>query len=250
MSLERQTRLRPLRRAVLIGMGACGASAMWPWTAGLRADDTNVTPKTTDRLATGDATAAADVQRAILYEEDLNNPNGLRLVGSVRWSVETVPASADRAAETVVHADIAVAERELILRWTFKRNTDKKLPASHTMDLRFTLPPAFLHGGIQNIPGILMKPAEAARGTPLTGLSVKITAGYFLMGLSAQERDIQLNLRNIKERPWFDVPIVYDDGRRAILAFEKGPPGERALRQAFAAWERAGAPPPESTDTK
>ena len=36
--------------------------------------------------------------------------------------------------------------------------------------------------------------------------------------------------------PPFDVPIVYTDGRRAILAVEKGTPGERAFKEAFAAW--------------
>src|SRR5262245_16595879 len=30
------------------------------------------------------------------------------------------------------------------------------------------------------------------------------------------------NLRPIEERGWFDVPIVLDDGKRAIVAFEKG----------------------------
>ena len=32
-------------------------------------------------------------------------------------------------------------------------------------------------------------------------------------------------------------PIVYTDTQRAILAIEKGRPGERAFGEAFAAWE-------------
>ena len=33
-----------------------------------------------------------------------------------------------------------------------------------------------------------------------------------------------------------DVPVVYANGRRAILAIEKGAPGDRAFADAFAAW--------------
>ncbi len=43
------------------------------------------------------------------------------------------------------------------------------------------------------------------------------------------------NLEMLKERPWFGIPIVYNNGRRAILAIEKGAPGERAFQEAFAA---------------
>jgi len=35
---------------------------------------------------------------------------------------------------------------------------------------------------------------------------------------------------------WFDVPLVYTNQRRAIIAIEKGAPGERAFNEAFAAW--------------
>jgi hypothetical protein len=40
----------------------------------------------------------------------------------------------------------------------------------------------------------------------------------------------------LKERSWFDIPIVYADGKRAILAIEKGTPGERAFNTAFSTW--------------
>ena len=44
-------------------------------------------------------------------------------------------------------------------------NTDKTLPASHTIEIMFNLPADFVHGGINNIPGILMKQADQPRGT-------------------------------------------------------------------------------------
>jgi hypothetical protein len=42
----------------------------------------------------------------------------------------------------------------------------------------------------------------------------------------------------LKERGWFDIPVVYNNNRRAILAMEKGSPGERAFAEAFKAWKQ------------
>jgi hypothetical protein len=74
---------------------------------------------------------------------------------------------------------------------------------------------------------------------PLNGLAVKVTSGFFLLGLSAKETETQRNLELLKERSWFDIPVVYNNGRRAIIAVEKGASGERALAEAFKAWGQA-----------
>ena len=79
-----------------------------------------------------------------------------------------------------------------------------------------------------------MKESEQARGMPLVGLVVKVSSGNFLVGLSDADR--QRNLQLLKELGWFDMPIYYSDGRRAILALQKGPSGVRALADAFTAW--------------
>jgi hypothetical protein len=79
-------------------------------------------------------------------------------------------------------------------------------------------------------------PCDAPRGTPLAGLAVKVTDGFFLIGLSNVESGRARNIQLMKERAWFDVPMVYGNQRRAILALEKGSPGERAFADAFAAW--------------
>jgi hypothetical protein len=47
--------------------------------------------------------------------------------------------------------------------------------------------------------------------------------------LSNVEVDRQRNIQLMKERSWLDVPIVYGDGRRAILAIEKATLGAPAL---------------------
>jgi hypothetical protein len=124
------------------------------------------------------------------------------------------------------------------MTWMLRRDTDPGRSTSHTIEITFKLPPDFPSGGIFNVPGIWMKPAEQTQGTALAGASVKVTTGYFLIGLSAAAPEKERNIQLLKDRPWFDIPIVYTNNRRAILAMEKGTPGERAFAQAFAAWEK------------
>ena len=202
-------------------------------------------PKITDRIGANDTVpgqgqqAAADVaQRAVLYEEDPDDAAGKRFVGSAVWRTEQVSPGAGQPPETVVRADIDIPERKMTMKWTLRRNSDRTLPASHTIEVMFTLPPDFPHGGIQNVAGVLMKEAEQVRGAPLAASAVKVTDGYFLIGLSATDTEMQRNIALLKSGPWFDVPLVYTDGRRAILAVEKGTPGDRALNDAFAAWKQ------------
>ena len=135
-------------------------------------------------------------------------------------------------------ADIDIPERKMTMTFTVRRNADASLPASHTIEIMFNLPPDAPSGGVQNVPGVLMKQAEQTRGVPLAGLAVKVTPGFFLIGLSALESDMQRNIQLLKERSWFDIPIVYNNNRRAILAMEKGTPGEKAFNEAFASWKQ------------
>jgi predicted metalloprotease len=187
------------------------------------------------------APVAAVAQRVVLYEEDPADPQGKRYVGSAIWRTETVTPSPGAAPDLAVRADLEIPDRRITMTFSLRRNRDPALPASHTVEVAFNLPADFPFGGISNVPGILMKQAEQTRGAPLAGLAVKVTSGFFLVGLSAVEADMQRNLQLLKERAWFDVPIVYNNGRRAILALEKGNPGERAFEEAFKAWEQTSA---------
>jgi hypothetical protein len=110
-----------------------------------------------------------------------------------------------------------------------RRNDDKALPASHTIEMMFTLPPNFTHGGITNIPGVLMKQSESTRGVALAGLAVKVANNFFLIGLSSVAANMRRNIELLEELSWIDIPVVYGDGKRAIIAIEKGTPGERAF---------------------
>ena len=203
-----------------------------------RTVDSGARPKIADRI--GASTTVDDgapvAQKVVLYEEDPNDAAGKRYVGTAVWRLELVPPAAGKPPDLAIRADIEIPEQKISARWSLRRNDDKSLPASHTVEVMFTLPPDFPHKGITNIPGVLMKQSESTRGVPLAGLAVKVTNNFFLIGLSSVEGDRQRNIQLLKERAWFDIPLVYEDGRRAILAIEKGTPGERAFTKAFEAW--------------
>jgi hypothetical protein len=173
--------------------------------------------------------------KAVLYEENPSDPNGTRFVGSVIWHTEHLGAG--QPPELAIRADIEVPERKLNIIWSLRRITDRSLPASHAVEILLKLPPDGKSGGIAKISGILMKQTEEARGVPLAALSVKVTSGFFLIGLSTVEAEKKRNIELLRDRPWLDVPIRYTNNRRAILAMEKGNLGERAFAEAFKAWE-------------
>src|SRR3954454_18093961 len=196
-------------------------------------------PKIPDRVgqpSASDQPVAPVAQKVVLYDEDPSDPKGKQYVGSVVWRLEPIKASGNQKADVAVRADIEIPDRKFKMTMSFRRNTDSSLPASHTAELTFILPPDFSGGGVSNVPGILMKSNEQARGTPLAGLAVKVTDGFFLVGLSNVDADRSRNVQLLKERSWFDVPLVYANQRRAIIAIEKGAPGERAFNDAFAQW--------------
>jgi hypothetical protein len=198
-------------------------------------------PKMSDRLGQPSPTSAetlAVAQRVVLYEEDPGDPQGRRFSGTAVWRTEMKPAASGRPPELAVRADIEVPDRRMAVTWSLRRNTDPSLPASHTIEIAFNVPSEAGSGGVQNVPGVLMKQAEQTRGVPLAGLAVKVTPGFFLIGLSALEADVQRNVQMLKERTWFDIPIVYNNNRRAILAVEKGTPGEKVFSEVFGSWRQ------------
>jgi hypothetical protein len=203
-------------------------------------------PKISDRIEPGGKPSqlqtaqdgATVAQRVVLYEEDPNDPQGKRSVGSAVWRTEAISPGTGKPPELAVRADIEIPERKISMTWTLRRDTDPSRSTSHTIEIMFKLPPDFPSGGIFNVPGIWMKQAEQTQGTALAGLAVKVTTGYFLIGLSSAPADKERNIQLLKERPWFDIPIVYTNNRRAILAMEKGTPGEHAFAEAFAAWDK------------
>jgi hypothetical protein len=200
--------------------------------------DTGTRPKITDRVGQADSSqpVAPVAQRAILYEEDPSDPQGKQTVGTVVWRLDQVASAPKQKPDTAIKADVELPDRKMKVGVTIMRNTDPSMPAtSHTMEIVFTVPPDF-GATISNVPGVYAKSPDQPRGTPLAATSVKVQDGYFLIGLSNVDVDRQRNIQVLKERSSLDIPIVYSNGKRAILSIEKGPPGERAFNDAFSAW--------------
>jgi hypothetical protein len=186
----------------------------------------------------GSGPAAAVAQRVVLYEEDPTEPRGKRFVGSAIWRTETISPGPGHSPELAIRADIEIPERKLAMTWSLRRNTDQSLPASHTIEVMFKLPADFPAGSVDKLPGILMKQTEQTRGVALAAVATKVTNGFFLIGLSAVATERDKNIQLLKERSWLDIPVVYTNNRRAILALEKGTPGEKAFAEAFATWKQ------------
>ena len=122
---------------------------------------------------------------------------------------------------------------EMTVVWSLRRNVDGSAGRhrSRSVQLRADFPGGALR--------IVSDPiCMITRGSPLAALAVKVTDGFFVIGLSAVDPDMQRNEQLLKGRSWFYIPIVYTNGGRAILAMEKGPPGDRAFVEAFAYWEK------------
>lgn len=184
--------------------------------------------------APGAQPGIAVAQKAILYEEPLGADAGAQVIaleGAVTWRyVDSGPDG------PLVEAHLEVPERNLKITMTVKRNLDSQLPASHMIEILVEMPPDYAGGGVNSIPRLVLKPTEQSRGQPLVGQAIQVTSGFFWIALSNQPAETQANLGLLKERNWIDLPLLYANGQRAILTFEKGAPGERAFAQALAAW--------------
>ena len=140
--------------------------------------------------------------------------------------------------DPAIRADIEIPERRITISLLILRDLNQAQQAtSHSIEINFDLPSDLPFGFIQNVPGVLMKQGEQMRGSPLSGATTKLTSDFFLIGLSAVEKDRQRNVQLMREHGWFDIAIVYNNGRRATLTIEKGTSGERVFQEAFKIWD-------------
>lgn len=170
------------------------------------------------RMASADAEGMPGTpvrQRAILYEQTAKEEGDASVSGTVSWQ----PQREGEAA----HALIELPDRDAQISMLIRINNDPDLPASHLIELRFNDPRA-LGGTVRAIPTIVAKPTEQARGEPLVGVDVPVTDRVHWIALSADEEQRSRNIALLREGKWFDIPILFHDGKRALLTIEKGGP--------------------------
>jgi len=170
-------------------------------------------------------------QRAIYYFQGKEGSPGRAVQGTVNWAQIT------RDNSPAVQATLQLEEQNVTTTVTIYKNSDSTLPASHLVEVQFSgeLAPS----PIQRVPALVLKQTEQARGQPLAGAAVPVTDALFWIALSDDEEQIARNLQLLREGSWFDIPILFNDGTRALLTFEKGIPGERVFETVLSAWTPA-----------
>ena len=170
-------------------------------------------------------------QRAAILVEAPDDPQKVKtFTGATLWRVE------GSGLASVLVADINLAEAGLSANMRMARNADPKLPASHTIEIRFSPGPNSELSSITTIDTPQMRVEDNPTGAPLAGAPVPIMPNYFLVGLSNNDKLSARNMELLRDRSWIDIPMALSSGRIAKLTFEKGPSGERAIAQAIQAW--------------
>lgn len=183
-------------------------------------------------------TVAVAGNKIFLYEERVGQSSPTAVEGSVSWSLQK-EAVENGKTEPAVQGRISIPGRGLTALVTFKRNTDASLPASHLVEFVFSLPPNFEGGSIDSVQRISMKQTEQDRGDPLVAVPAKITPDFHMIALNDFPDARARNLDLIKSRDWIDVPLIYSNGRRALLTMQKGDDGRKAFEEAVRVWQAA-----------
>jgi hypothetical protein len=182
----------------------------------------------------------SETPRAALYEE-VAGQQGKRYDGTVTWRAGQVTASAGNVPGFTVTAQVAMPQRPLSMTLSIRRNLDATLPATHTMEVSFDLPPDSTTGGIADMIGVMMKPDQESPGQHLAASRVKVRDGFYILGLSAVDIDARHNNEALRSQPWFGIPIRYKNGSRAVIVLEKGEIGEKIFAEAFTRWNAGAA---------
>ena len=220
-------------------------------TGGATAEGTTQTPAGTDTAtttdnqtpaATGEQPAAIGVtQKMFLYEERLGQTAPTAIEGTVAWSSAEESSGGDSKPEPVVRAQVNVPSKGLTALITFRRNADRSLPASHLVEIVFSLPENFEGGGIESVQRVAMKRNEQDRGDALIAVPAKITDDFHMIALNDFPEAIAKNTDLLRTRSWIDIPITYRNGRRALLTLDKGAAGAEAFDKVMKAWTTLGA---------
>ncbi|MDP4021878.1 histidine kinase [Methylobacterium sp. NEAU 140] len=192
-------------------------------------------PPRTDAAQPGIAVA----QRAVLLEESTSSDSTQPTTtpGRVTWRLDAVNGEQGQPLQTVVAATVTYPEAGLTLVMKIQRNLDATLPASHTVSLAFSQSgPEGASRVVQDVGLLQAKDEENGRGSPVSGLPVRVRENLFLIGLSSLPSDVERNTDLLLRRPWFEIAVRYASGKRAVLVFEKGTSGTQVLQSAFDAW--------------
>ena len=168
-------------------------------------------------------------QRAILYEQGQGGAPGRASQGSVAWQQTRTPDD-----QPGLQARVQLPDQKVTVTVTISKNTDAALPASHLIEVAFDQPANFGASEIERVPALVIKASEEARGEALVGVAVRVEEGLFWIALPAEDAQAQRNLELLTKGEWFELPILFKDGRRALITFEKGAEDAKLFRTVLA----------------
>jgi len=251
---------------VILAGAAYGVYRFWPdireWVASLgdgpAVETTDTTGTTTPAGTTtaGAATAGNDVRivgpqpvdagatlvnpvgvnantgptQAILYEEGAAGATTPTLDATIAWRIVSDPAG------PIIAATIEVPDRHMTILFSIQENHNAAFAFSHEIDFLVTIDPNYTHpaGGVESIATLAVKTTEDAIGEPIVGRSQSLPPDFFWIELDPAA--VNQNINRLRSREWFDLGIVYANGERAILTFEKGLDGQQVFQEALTAW--------------
>ncbi|HXW19855.1 MAG TPA: hypothetical protein VEK35_05060, partial [Roseiarcus sp.] len=158
-------------------------------------------------------------------------------LGTAVWTLLPAGAGPAQAAGPAVQAEVDIPELKMHATVTIRKNTDASLPATHTMDLRFAFADGADVKGFKDMALPQLRRDDTPNGESISGVRVKISDSYFLVGLTRSDVDLAHNLELLSSRNWLDFPLLFSDDHVAKLTFEKGPTGQSVIAQAVAAWK-------------
>jgi hypothetical protein len=181
----------------------------------------------------------AVAQRAVLLQEDpADAQKVIAKQGNVAWRLDTESPGSGQQLETVVKASFDFTDERLHGEVVFRRNTDQALPASHTVEIRFTPEAGSSVGNVKAVGLLEAREDDHTRGTVLGGSQFPVSENLFLIGLSNAEPIRSSNIELLRSRNWFYLEMQFSSGRRGAVILERGDVGKRIFAEALAAWQQ------------
>jgi hypothetical protein len=184
------------------------------------------------------APAVAGSQSLLLEASQDGTTGAVPFSGTVEWTKGT-----DELGQPTLVGKANIPARNLGVSVLIRKNSDPTLPASHLMEINFTVNDSFIGGAISGLPGVLLKNEELVQGTPLVGASARVVGNSFLFALSSSPTDETTNKDLLTTRKWIDLAIIYATGKKAIITLEKDDKAEALFNEVFADWSRTAAKP-------
>ena len=187
-----------------------------------------------NQMADDSSPALPGAPRAAMLIASDNPQRPTISLGSTVWS--TIPPVPGHRETVAVKADADIPSLKMRASMTLRKNTDPKLQASYTIDLKFSFADGAPISGVKNVEPKMRNLGPTASQS-LTSVNVKISDYYFLIALANGKQDSARNLDLIQTLDWFDFPLLLNDNRIAKLLFQKSSQGEAVLAKAFEAWD-------------